>query len=442
MRINYQLGSALYKSLLCNSWHPITTDGVIPLGSCVIESHNQGRRFIITINSEEYLHPFTLAMDNAHENEKWLKQIQEASRITWHNSQLGDTLVHELEKQGLYLWSEQEKVKEKLHYESLALQNEVAKNDELKKLALDLEIEKKNMEKMIVDLKENYEKVKSELDYTTKKMERLENSRPKLDLTISSLQREIDTLIHEQIKISSELKEKERESDKFSLENQCLTTIIHELKSSLSSVESKIDNLAKEKAHNEFILQENDNTSIILKQEKQMFSDQAQELISCLKELHQQKYIAEQELSEEVMARIETKQKILLAETSLYKIDSIFKTKHIGLSYRFQNDILSNVQKLKQFFEDLDRQARQNSIGDPFVKATSRARKAIIKRAETIRTLTLPRKRVQITSETFTIPNIMQLQNYNDVAKQCEAEQNEAKQEEVKHNAAKQNKAK
>nr|CAD7257829.1 unnamed protein product [Timema shepardi] len=70
-----------------------------------------------------------LAAETRFDQERWLQGLREAARITLENSRMGESIIRDLETQGLQLNKEKQCCVEKLHEETIALRDEIDKNE-------------------------------------------------------------------------------------------------------------------------------------------------------------------------------------------------------------------------------------------------------------------------------------------------------------------------
>ncbi|PSN45993.1 hypothetical protein C0J52_09781 [Blattella germanica] len=91
----------------CFNIHP---KGVIPVGGCIIQtSKDFGQDYVINISSDSFIHgSVALGTETKYDQDRWVQVLQEAARITWENSRMGESIIRDLESQGLQLNKEKQ----------------------------------------------------------------------------------------------------------------------------------------------------------------------------------------------------------------------------------------------------------------------------------------------------------------------------------------------
>nr|CAD7405733.1 unnamed protein product [Timema poppensis] len=110
------------------NFHP---KGVIPIGGCIVQpTSDPVQEYVIQISSDSFLNGTVgLAAETRFDQERWLQGLREAARITLENSRMGESIIRDLETQGLQLNKEKQCCVEKLHEETIALRDEIDKNE-------------------------------------------------------------------------------------------------------------------------------------------------------------------------------------------------------------------------------------------------------------------------------------------------------------------------
>ncbi|XP_076359573.1 uncharacterized protein LOC143251990 [Tachypleus tridentatus] len=310
------------------------------------------------------------------EREKWLNILQEASRITWKNSQLSEIMIKELECQGLQLSKEKQKYFHKLQEETIALRDEIDKNEELEKITAELEKEKKKLQEMIFQFQEEHQQTFKELEETAEALKILEDQNCQLKQTTDMLQTTLQDLAEERERTLELLKKRDQEN----LELFCTT---EELQKDLKEIEEETQMLLQEKQELEAKVTNNEMQAKMLEEEKQIFSEQADHLLSSLNDLEAQKEVTETELKEEIIARMSAERKLKEAEESLQRLEVGLKCDSTSLLMR--EKLLPDVKNLKKYFEHIAEEARIDADKPFIMKNAILARKAYIQRVRTLR---------------------------------------------------------
>nr|CAD7452081.1 unnamed protein product [Timema tahoe] len=89
------------------NFHP---KGVIPIGGCIVQpTSDPVQEYVIQISSESFLNGTVgLAAETRFDQERWLQGLREAARITLENSRMGESIIRDLETQGLQLNKEKQ----------------------------------------------------------------------------------------------------------------------------------------------------------------------------------------------------------------------------------------------------------------------------------------------------------------------------------------------
>ncbi|CAM1298932.1 PLEKHD1 (predicted) [Pycnogonum litorale] len=351
--------------------------GVLPLGGCSIDSSSESASsmfHIIYIRSEDFTTGFVcLGVESDFEKEKWMTALQEASRITLKNAKLGEDLIREHENRGLQLFKEKQDCFDKLQEETMALREEIDKNEELIRMKIELDNEKKKLENMVDELKTEHGKIRSEYESTVETMKQFECEKRELHETTKLLHETLAELATEREETITALQSKEQE-------NQNLSKAAEDLQHNLLSIEEETNLILQERGEVERRFVENEVMSRILEEEKAIFSAQANHLLSSLNDLMSQKESSEIELKEEILARIQTERRLYEAEKSLLRLEDAVKNKTNKLNRddSFCDRILPDVKNLKKFFELAALEAKIDANMPMIMKNAVVARKAFV----------------------------------------------------------------
>ncbi|XP_067142009.1 pleckstrin homology domain-containing family D member 1-like [Centruroides vittatus] len=335
--------------------------GVIPLGGCSVESDTNGNySYIINVCSEEFsCKQISLLAETRLEQEKWMAALKQASRVTWKNAQYEESLIRELETQGLQLTKEKHNYVEKLQEEVTALRNEMDKNEELEKLTLELEKEKSKLQEMIQQLEKEHKTTQKECEETSETLRRLEDDKKQLQQTTNMLQLTLENLAEERERTIRLLRQKEEET-------QNLYVTSEELQNALKGIEEETKFILDEKTELEQRYFEIQMYAQMLHEEKQIFSEQANQLLDSLNELTSQKQLMEAELKQEILARISAEKRLKNAEESLCHLELLLKNR-TNSEDSIITEIMTDVKNLKKYFEDVAEECKLNA-DKPMIK--------------------------------------------------------------------------
>ncbi|XP_070577385.1 pleckstrin homology domain-containing family D member 1-like isoform X2 [Ptychodera flava] len=361
--------------------------GVIPLGGSIIEPVEEAlRSWSFKIDTEDVSGSVILAAETEYEREKWMEVLRRSGRVTWKNAQLGDTMIQTLESQGLQLVRESQEYKERLHTEINARREEMDKNEELERIAAELEKEKKKIEETAKELQEELERNKLELEDTASLMKQVEKDKVDLNTSTDELQKTLELLAQEKEKTITELKTQEEVTEKLSSENKSLSQTTETLRETLLSIEEKTSQLEDEKKQTERRLKEKEREAKALEEEKKLYVVHAQELESSLHDLTVQKDMTDAELKEEIIARREAERRLREAEDALGRLDvAIIQNKPPNRTNSLDVEISTNVATLKKFFEDIAEEARIDSDKPLIMKNALHARKSFIRKTRSFK---------------------------------------------------------
>ncbi|GAB6021701.1 pleckstrin y domain containing, D (with coiled-coil domains) member 1 [Chamberlinius hualienensis] len=352
--------------------------GVIPLGGCTIDPVcDNNQEYAIHIKSNEFNNGFVaIAADNHYEREKWLQMLQEASRITWKNTQLGESLIRQLEHQGLQLCREKQDYFDKLQEEVTALRIEIDKNEELERVASELDDERRKLEAMMIELKTEHDSIRKEYESTLSALNNVNEEKLHLTESTTELQEALKELEEEKNTILKEMSATEAENSKLS-ESQ------DSLKNMLKTIEEDTKLLLEEKEEVENRCKTNEIHAQILSEEKKLISDHALTLESSMQDLLTQKVLTETELKEEILARIDAEKRLKNAEEALHHLENVIKTGGHSNMNIVREEIMPDVRRLKKFFEDVAEEAKIDAHKPIIMKNAVLARKRYMQLART-----------------------------------------------------------
>ncbi|KDR03817.1 hypothetical protein L798_04460 [Zootermopsis nevadensis] len=357
----------------CFNIHP---KGVIPVGGCIIQASTElGQDYVIRITSDSFVHgSVALGTETRYDQDRWIQVLQEAARITWENSRMGESIIRDLESQGLQLNKEKQSYVEQLHEETIALQDEIDKNEELEKLNIALDEEKQRLEQVIKEFQKEHEIMKLEYEETIAAVKMVQQDKEALHSTTQSLLNNLSELEEEKKKILQNLHQTEDQNSRMSHATQNLQ--VH-----LQGIEEEQRCLLDEKQEIEERFQENELRAKVLEEEKQIISQNSNQLLSSLNDLLTQKDLPEAELRLEVSARLDAERRLRLAQDSVHHLEGALQTDISPSALRTK--ILPDVKKLRKFFEHVAEEARLDANMPVIMKNAVYARKTLAKKART-----------------------------------------------------------
>ncbi|KAL3873386.1 hypothetical protein ACJMK2_036514, partial [Sinanodonta woodiana] len=356
----------------------------VPLGECIVQAcKEQGQPFAFSVESEEVEGRLILAADTEFERDKWIEMMDKSKRVTWANAHIADDLIRQLEEHGLQMAKQKQHYFDRLQSEVLELADEREKTWELERLNEELAKEKTKMETFAEEMKEEFERVKSELDETQNFMSVLEAERFELAEQLNGQKSNLKSLSAEKERVMGMLKRQESMTEQLSQEKENLSHTEKEIKAQLREIEQRMLAIEEEKHLAEERLKDNEEKASILQEEKSLFSEQATELQNTIKDLIAQKEMTEAELKQEIMARIDAERRLKEAEISLGKLSDAVENETPNIQQDVKDEMVVNVKKLKEFFENLAEEAKFDADKPVVMKNAIHARKTMMKRAKT-----------------------------------------------------------
>ncbi|CAG0919400.1 unnamed protein product [Notodromas monacha] len=318
-------------------WFNMRPKGVVPLGgSSVTTSSEIGQEYVIHITSDEFQHGhLMLAAETRSEMERWVQAIGEASRITWNNCQLAETMLRDLESQGYALNKEKHIYYERLQQETEALRREKDKNQELEEVNERLDQEKLKLEKSFEELREQLARVQQDYEDVSMAISIVEEDRQSLLKTAEKLQASLNDLEKEKADILLTLDE----AGAAKLEKRRGDSYLRELQACLDLIEEERQVLLQEQTDIRSRCQTSEARKQRLEAERTYISDQSDKLMTY------SALMCKPEASPDAPKRdFET------AAFSLESLESIL-LKTSNLSDQFKSEIAPKLFKLKDYFK-------------------------------------------------------------------------------------------
>ncbi|XP_072023741.1 pleckstrin homology domain-containing family D member 1-like isoform X2 [Amphiura filiformis] len=368
--------------------------GVVPLGGALVEPINDPvKACAFRIDHEDLNGSIYLAVDSENERDRWIDMMKKSGRVTWKNAELGETMIQTLEKQSLELARDSQRYREQWHLEAMALRDEMDRTEELERITLELEEEKRKIEETARDLLEEHEKTKFELEETINAMKQVAVDKVELTRASQDFQSDLDTLARERKKTLSELNKREMQREdtveKLTYENENLSEETTHLRDNLKHIEDKTKQLEREFRNVQERLRDKEEEAEMLEEEKRTYSQQARELESSLHDLTIQKEMTESELKEEIIARREAERRLRNAEESLKRLESALHeshpTAHTETPTEMDKEIFQNVASLKRFFEHIAAEAQIDADKPIIMKNALHARKSLVRKTKSFK---------------------------------------------------------
>ncbi|XGW01105.1 hypothetical protein V3C99_013789 [Haemonchus contortus] len=359
--------------------------GIIPLIGCsIVCGGDVGKKHCLLIAHPQFPSAIIVAAPDFKTQEEWLKALRNATKISFKNTLVGETMIRELESKGLMLCEEKKSYEEKLEQEAKARQEEHERAAELARVKAELENEREKLMRTTKKLKDDFQNVKNELKVTNEMKMTLEQEKISLNSKNEYLQANMESLNIEKEKIQEHFQNIMREREHFLLENQNLSTTTCQLKNRLTEIETKTNCMAVEKEKIEMLLQMNENKTLDLEKERQYYTKQTQELLLSLKEVNEQKELTESELRQQVMARIGAEKQLQAAEKALEHLEMALKMTGAQMT-ELQEHIMPDVHKLREYFEQCAHEAQMEANRTGIMRQAIYARKSIRRSKRNIR---------------------------------------------------------
>uniref|UniRef100_A0A1I7ZLH8 PH domain-containing protein n=1 Tax=Steinernema glaseri TaxID=37863 RepID=A0A1I7ZLH8_9BILA len=351
--------------------------GIIPLIGCSIVSGGDiGQKHCLLITHPQFDQAFIICARDQNAQEMWLTSLREATKISYKNTMVGETMIRELESKGLKLNEENKIYEERLKSEAEARQEERNKNESLEKAKEQLEKEREKLIKTTKKLKDDLNNVRNDLKLTNEAKRTLEQEKFALTSKTQCLVTNMDALNLEKSKIEEQMSKIIREREKFLLENQNLSTVTCQLKNRLMEIESKANCINTEKEKVQSLLSLNEQKTIDLEKERQYYNHKTKELLQSLKEVNEQKELTETELRNEAIARAGAEKQLQAAEKALEHLEMALKLTGAQMT-ELQEHIMPDVHKLREFFEQCANDSRLDANKPVIMKNAIYARRSL-----------------------------------------------------------------
>ncbi|KAK0409443.1 hypothetical protein QR680_004541 [Steinernema hermaphroditum] len=351
--------------------------GIIPLIGCSIVSGGDiGQKHCLLITHPQFDQAFIVCARDQKSQELWLKALREATKISYKNTIVGESMIRELESKGLKLNEENKIYEERLKTESEARQEEHNKNVSLEKAKDELEKEREKLIKTTKKLKDDLNNVKNDLKLTNEARRTLEQEKFALTSKTQCLVTNMEALNLEKSKIEEQMSQIIRERENVLIENQNLSTVTCKLKNRLMEIESKTNCINTEKEKVESLLKLNEQKTLDLEKERQYYNNQTRELLQSLKQVNEQKEYTELELRNEAIARAGAEKQLQAAEKALEHLEMALKLTGAQMT-ELQEHIMPDVHKLREFFEQCAVESRMDANKPVIMKNAIYARRSI-----------------------------------------------------------------
>ncbi|XP_071835041.1 uncharacterized protein [Apostichopus japonicus] len=392
--------------------------GVVPLGGSIIEPMNDpsSKNYAIRIDHEDINGAIVIATESELDREKWIDVLRRSGRVTWKNAELGESMIQTLEKQSLQLAKDSQRYRDQLHEGAQALREEMDKSEELEKIAVELESEKRKIEEMANELLSEKQKTQREMEETLDALKELEKDKESLSNTSTEYESTLLLLEKEKEETLATLKKREEETKKLADQNMSLNDATSSLKEDLDKIEKRRKDLEMDLTNIQICLKEKEEETHALEEEKIAFSEQAKQLESSLQDLAVQKEMTDQELKDEIIARRDAERRLKKAEDSLCRLEAALKEREgIALQQKehansassqspaenaecppqeqekqrtpsvIEEEISASVADLKRFFEDIALEAMIDANKPIIMKNAVHARKSFIRKTKSFK---------------------------------------------------------
>ncbi|WKY11355.1 hypothetical protein Q1695_003149 [Nippostrongylus brasiliensis] len=364
--------------------------GIIPLIGCsIVCGGDVGKKHCLLIAHPQFPSAIIVAAPDFKTQDEWLKALRSATKISFKNTLVGETMIRELESRGVMLCEEKKTYEEKLELEAKARKEEHERAAELTRMKAELESEREKLIRTTKKLKDDYQNVKNELKVTNEMKMTLEQEKMSLNSKNEHLQSNMESLNIEKEKIKEQMESIMREREQFLLENQNLSTATCQLKNRLTEIETKTNCITVEKEKIEMLLQMNENKTLDLEKERQYYTSQTKELLLSLKEVSEQKELTESELRQQVMARIGAEKQLQVSEYSCFRkalehLEMALKMTGAQMT-ELQEHIMPDVHKLREYFEQCAHDAQLEANRTGIMRQAIYARRSIRRSKRSIR---------------------------------------------------------
>ncbi|PIO73314.1 PH domain protein [Teladorsagia circumcincta] len=182
--------------------------GIIPLIGCsIVCGGDVGKKHCLLIAHPQFPSAIIVAAPDFQTQEEWLKALRNATKISFKNTQVGETMIRELESKGLLLCEEKKTYEEKLEHEAKARKEEHERAAELARVKAELENEREKLIRTTKKLKDDFQNVKNELKVTNEMKMTLEQEKISLNSKNEYLQANMEEVNEQKELTESELRQ-------------------------------------------------------------------------------------------------------------------------------------------------------------------------------------------------------------------------------------------
>ncbi|GMR59574.1 hypothetical protein PMAYCL1PPCAC_29769, partial [Pristionchus mayeri] len=343
-------------------FHP---KGVIPLIGCsIVAGGDLGKRHCLLIAHPLFPSAVIVSAPDGAAQESWLTALRRATKISYKNTMVGETMIRELESKGNLLNEEKRnyEVASTTSLQSITIQLPPLK--ELGRLKEELEEEREKLIRTTKKLKDDLQNVKNELKLTNETKRTLEQEKIALNAKTEHLALNMASLNMEKEKIEENLSTMLKEREQYIIEKQNLSTAACQLKNRLMEIETKTNCMSTEKEKISKLLELNEMKMADLEKERHYYTTQTNRLMETLKDISEQKEVTECELREQLQARIGAEKQLQAAEKALEHLENALRLSGAQMS-ELHEHIMPDVHKLREFFEKVAEEAKAeaNSVG-------------------------------------------------------------------------------
>jgi len=243
-------------------------------------------------------------------------------------------------------------------------------------------VEKRKLEATAIELRNELEAVKCDLECMQTVRKELEEEKHRLGGTNQRLQSSLDDLEVEKSKILNLLSHHHQEKEALSKENLSLSKKAGELTVNLSKIEDQTKALQDEKQAVESRLKRNEARAALLAKEKEFYSNHARELMSSLRDLTVEKEMTEAELKDEIIARMAAERQLQTAEQALERLELALRLSGTRMCDELKDEIMPDVRRLRSFFENCAEEAALDANRPMIMRNAVYARKSFLKKCK------------------------------------------------------------
>ncbi|GMS80588.1 hypothetical protein PENTCL1PPCAC_2763, partial [Pristionchus entomophagus] len=339
--------------------------GVIPLIGCsIVSGGDVGRRHCLLIAHPQFPSAVIVSAPDAGAQDAWLAALRRATKISYKNTMVGETMIRELESKGNMLNEEKRNYERNVHdcIEGKTLTDFSCQ--ELGRLKEELEEEREKLIRTTKKLKDDLQNVKNELKLTNETKRTLEQEKIALNTKTEHLALNMASLNIEKEKIEDQLSTMVKEREQYIIEKQNLSTAACQLKNRLMEIETNRNCMSTEKEKIAKLLEMNEQKMADLEKERHYYTTQTNRLMETLKVTSAEKDETEAELREQLQARIGAEKQLHAAEKALEHLENALRLTGAQMS-ELQEHIMPDVHKLREFFEKVAEEAKAeaNSVG-------------------------------------------------------------------------------